>query len=56
VTLRDDVIAPILAGVRSTHLGRKPSTWTAVDRNCEQIRIKMQALFADLAIDTLAAA
>ena len=56
VTLRDHVIAPILAGVRSPHLGRKPSIWTAVDRDYEQIRIKMQTLFADLAIDTPAAA
>jgi hypothetical protein len=56
VTLRDHVIAPILAGVRSPHLGRKPSIWTAVDRDYEQIRIKMQTLFSDLAIDTPAAA
>ena len=56
VTLRDHVIAPILAGIRSPHLGRKPSIWTAVDRDYEQIRIKMQTLFSDLAIDTPAAA
>jgi hypothetical protein len=56
VTLRDHVIAPILAGIRSPHLGRKPSIWTAVDRDYEQLRINMQTLFSDLAIDTPAAA
>ena len=31
--LREHVIAPILAGVRSLRLGRKPATWTPVDRH-----------------------
>ena len=56
ITLRDHVIAPILSGIRSPRLGRKPSTWTAVDRDYEQIRITMQGLFTDLAIHTPAAA
>ncbi len=56
VTLRDHVIAPLLAGLRSPRLGRKPAHWTAVDRDYEQIRIGMQTLFTDLAIDTPAAA
>ena len=56
VTLRDHVIAPILAGIRSPRLGRKPSTWTAADRHYEQLRIAMQTLFTDLAIDTPEAA
>ena len=56
ITLRDHVIAPILSGIRSPRLGRKPSTWTAVDRDYEQIRINMQTLFTDLAIHTPAAA
>lgn len=33
VALRDHVIAPILAGVRSPRLRRKPSIWTAVRRS-----------------------
>jgi hypothetical protein len=37
LTLRDQVIAPILAGVRSPRMGRKPKTWTAIDRHYEQI-------------------
>jgi len=40
--LRDHVIAPILAGVRSPRLGRKPATWTTADRHYEQLRIRMQ--------------
>ena len=43
--LRQHVIAPILAGVRSPHLGRKPKVWTIADRQYEQLRIGMQPLF-----------
>ena len=56
LTLRDQVIAPILAGVRSPRMGRKPTHWTRVDRDYEQIRIDMQALFTDLALETPLAA
>jgi hypothetical protein len=56
VTLRDHVIAPILAGVRSPRQGRKPSTWTPIDRDYEQIRIATQTLLTHLAITTPAAA
>ena len=45
LTLREQVIAPILAGVRSPRMGRKPITWTSVDRDYEKIRIDMQTLF-----------
>ena len=48
--LRDHVIAPILAGVRSPRLGRKPGTWTPADRHYEQLRIRMQPLFQELGI------
>jgi len=41
LTLRDQVIGPILAGVRSPRLGRKPAHWTAVDRDYETLRIGM---------------
>jgi hypothetical protein len=50
LTLREQVIAPILAGVRSPRMGRKPVTWTKVDRDYEKIRIDMQTLFQDLGI------
>ena len=56
LTLRDEVIAPILAGLRSPRMGRKPAHWTRVDRHYERIRIHMQTLFNDLAIETPLAA
>jgi hypothetical protein len=58
LTLRDQVIAPILAGVRSPRRGRKPSHWTLIDRDYETLRIDMQTLFRNLGITpgTLAAA
>jgi hypothetical protein len=52
VTLRDHVIDPILAGLRSPRQGRKPNTWTRIDRHYETIRIDMQNLFRDLGINT----
>ncbi len=55
VALRDHVIAPILAGIRSPRPGRKPSHWTTVDRDYEQIRVNMHKLFDDLAIERDAA-
>jgi hypothetical protein len=56
LTLRDHVIAPILSGVRSPRMGRKPKTWTPVDRDYENLRIGMQALFQHVGIETLPAA
>jgi hypothetical protein len=56
LALRDQVIGPILAGVRSPRLGRKPARWTAIDRDYETLRIGMQALFADLGTTSSAAA
>jgi hypothetical protein len=58
LTLRDQVIVPILAGICSLRRGRKPATWTHIDRDYETLRIGMQALFHDLGITpvTLAAA
>ncbi|MGO9083177.1 MAG: hypothetical protein ACLQDY_29820 [Streptosporangiaceae bacterium] len=56
LALRDQVIAPVIAGVRSPRRGRKPAHWTAIDRDYETLRIGMQALFHDLGITTPAAA
>jgi hypothetical protein len=56
LALRDHVIAPILAGVRSPRMGRKPRIWTAVDRDYETLRIGMQTLFQHVGIETLTAA
>ena len=52
LALRDHVIAPILAGVRSPRMGRKPKNWTALDRDYEALRIDMQTLFTNLGITT----
>ena len=52
LTLRDQVIAPIIAGVRSPRLGRKPITWTPVDRDYETLRVDLQTLFTHLGITT----
>jgi len=56
LTLRDHVIAPILAGIRSPRRGRPPAHWTRIDRDYQTLRIGMQALFRDLGIETLTAA
>ena len=56
LALRDHVIAPILAGVRSPRMGRKPKNWTAVDRDYEALRIDMQTLFTHVGIAALPAA
>jgi hypothetical protein len=56
LTLGDQVISPLLAGVRSPRLGRKPAHWTAIDRDYESLRIGMQTLFADLGITASSAA
>ena len=55
LALRDHVIAPILAGVRSPRQGRKPAHWTAVDRDYETLRTGMQTLFGHLGISAAAA-
>src|SRR5207253_9812425 len=56
LTLRDQVIGPILAGVRSPRMGRKPAVWTRVDRDYQTLRIDMQTLLHDLGITPVAAA
>ena len=55
LALRDQVIAPILAGVRSPRRGRKPAHWTRIDRDYENLRTGMQTLFHDLGINAAAA-
>lgn len=56
LTLRDHVIGPMVAGVRSPRLGRKPACWTAVDRDYELLRIGMQSLFRHIGIEATPAA
>jgi hypothetical protein len=54
LTLRDQVIAPILAGVRRPGPGRPPKTHTRIDRDYETLRTGMRTLLHDLAIDAAA--
>ena len=56
LTLRDEVIAPILAGVRSPRRGRPPATWTRIDRDYQALGVDMQTLFHDLRINPGSAA
>jgi len=50
--LNDQVIGPIIAGVRSPRNGRKPAAWTTLDRDYETIRIDVQRLFGDFGLTT----
>jgi hypothetical protein len=56
LALRDHVIGPILAGVRSPRPGRQPTTWTLIDRDYETLRTDMQTLFDHLGISNIAPA
>ena len=51
-TLRDQVIAPILAGIRSPGPGRPPNTRTQIDRDYDILRADMRTLFTDLGLNT----
>ena len=50
LTLRDQVIKPLLGGLGAPNRGRKPSTWTPLDRHYEQLRLDMHLVFQDLGI------
>jgi hypothetical protein len=52
--LREQVLAPILAGVRSPRQDRKPAARTRIDRDYETLRINMHTLFADLELTSAA--
>lgn len=53
-SLREQVIAPILAGVRRPGPGRPPKTRTRIDRDYEHLRDDMRTLLHDLSLDTAA--
>jgi hypothetical protein len=50
LTLREHVIAPLLAGVADPRIRRTPRHWTDIDRHYQALRLEMMALFADLGI------
>ena len=54
LTLRDQVIAPLIAGIRTPRQGRPPKNWTAIDRDYETLRRAMHTLFNDLGVATKA--
>ena len=56
LTLRDKVIAPLAAGIRTPRRGRPPTRWTTIDRDYENLRRGMLTLLNDLAITTKATA
>ncbi|HEY5844358.1 MAG TPA: hypothetical protein VIU87_23380 [Mycobacterium sp.] len=53
LTLRTHVIAPVLAGARKP-VGRPRKTYTRIDRDYDNLRAGMRALFDDLGIATAA--
>jgi hypothetical protein len=55
LTLREQVIAPILAGIRRPGPGRPPKTHTRIDRDYDNLRNGMRTLFHHLAITDEAA-
>lgn len=50
LTLREHVIAPLLAGTADPRIRRTPRHWTDIDRHYQALRLEMMALFADLGI------
>jgi hypothetical protein len=50
--LRDQVLVPILAGLRRSCLGDRPSTWTRIDDHYETLCSDMQNLLEDLGLTT----
>jgi hypothetical protein len=50
LTLRDKVLAPLIAGVQTPRQGRPPKSWTKIDRDYETLRRDMKTLFGDLGI------
>ncbi|MBV8947419.1 MAG: hypothetical protein JOZ95_18465, partial [Solirubrobacterales bacterium] len=54
LTIRDKVIAPLIAGIRTPRRGRPPKHWTTIDRDYETLRHDMQTLLNHLGIATKA--
>jgi len=56
LALRDKVIGPLIAGIRTPRQGRPPKNWTTIDRDYETLRREMQTLLNHLGIATKATA
>ena len=48
--LREKVIHPLLAGIATPRLGRKPKNWRSIDQLYETLRLNMRSLFQELGI------
>jgi len=56
LTLREKIIAPLIAGIRTPRQGRPPKNWTTIDRDYETLRCNMHTLLNHLGITTKATA
>jgi hypothetical protein len=52
IAIRDKVIAPLAAGIRTPRRGRPPNNWTTIDHDYETLRRQMQTLLTNLGIAT----
>ena len=42
VVLREKVMEPLLAGIATPRLGRKPKNWSCIDQHYETLRLNMR--------------
>jgi hypothetical protein len=50
VLLRERVIQPLLAGIATPRLGRKPKNWSSIDQHYETLRLDMRTLLQELGV------
>ena len=50
LVLREKVIQPLLAGIATPRLGRKPKNWSSIDQHYEALRLNMRNLFQELGV------
>jgi hypothetical protein len=50
VVLREKVIQPLLAGIVTPRLGRKPKNWSPIDQHYETLRLNMRSLLQELGV------
>lgn len=50
VVLRERVIQPLLAGIATPRLGRRPKNWSCIDQHYETLRLNMRSLLHELGL------
>ena len=50
LVLRQKVIEPLLTGIATPRLGRKPKNWSPIDQHYETLRLNMRELFNELGV------